>query len=315
MNHMKLTYDSQPDKLKTSAYIRVAGTRFERGLHMKIGELSRILDMPKDTIRFYEKNGMLTYEVNQENGYHEYTIWDMINLTECLSCRGLGISIKKTLDLKRNGTIHDIVAEYEDISRQIEKDLQDKQAVKDYLQGCINEMKTASYNLGRFWFETRPQYLFYPYLYRDQTNYLMFDTIDYSIYHAWNKSLPVVRGSMIISQENLSAYPVLAKDIWCLMIEQKYAEMQKLPIDASCVTLPAHIGLCTIVDIGERGGMDISIFMPMLNYLKNTPYEPDLQYAYGYLLNRSWKDGKLQRYIKLIIPVQDTDKKCAAINS
>lgn len=271
-------------------------------MRMKIGELSQILDMSKDTIRFYEKNGMLTYEVNQENGYHEYSIWDMINLTDCLSCSRLGISIKKTLELKRNGTIDDIVAEYEKVSKGIEKEVQDKLLVKDYLQGCISEMKTAAYNLGRFWFEMQPEYLCYPYQYREHTEYLLFEDIDYSIYHAWGRSLPVVRGCMIVSWKELAAHPDSAKDIWCSLIEQKYAEIQKLPVDASIVKLPSHIGLCTIVDVGERGGMSTDVFLPMLAYLENTPYEPDLEYAYGYFLNRSWKDGKLQRYMKLVVP-------------
>lgn len=269
---------------------------------MKISELSQILDMSKDTIRFYEKNGMLTYEVNKENGYHEYSIWDMINLTDCLSCSRLGISIKKTMELKRNGTIDDIIAEYENVCYAIEKEVQGKLLVKEYLQGCINEMKTAAYNLGRFWFETRPKYLFYPYMYREQTEYLMLKDLDYSIYHAWSRSLPVQQGVMIVLLKDLVDHPEAARDIWCSMIEQKYAELQKLPVAASSVKQPAHIGLCTIVDVGERGGMNTDIFLPMLAHLENTPYEPDLEYAYGYFLSRSWKDGKLQRYMKLVIP-------------
>ena len=78
-----------------------------------VAAVREILDMSKDTIRFYEKNGMLTYEVNQENGYHEYSIWDVFNLLDCLSCRKLGISVRQSLKLKRDGSIDESIAEYE----------------------------------------------------------------------------------------------------------------------------------------------------------------------------------------------------------
>ena len=47
-----------------------------RGGNMKlsIGEVARLFNISKDTLRYYDKIGILKPEVNKENGYRFYDI-------------------------------------------------------------------------------------------------------------------------------------------------------------------------------------------------------------------------------------------------
>lgn len=67
---------------------------------MKINEVEKILDIPKATIRFYEKEGLLTPQRN-ENSYREYSAADVEVLKKIIVLRKIGVAvedIKKVLE-------------------------------------------------------------------------------------------------------------------------------------------------------------------------------------------------------------------------
>ena len=67
---------------------------------MKINEVEKILDIPKATIRFYEKEGLLTPQRN-ENSYRDYSDSDVERLKKIVVLRKIGVAvedIKQVLD-------------------------------------------------------------------------------------------------------------------------------------------------------------------------------------------------------------------------
>lgn len=66
---------------------------------MKIGELSELTGMSKDTIRFYEKIGLLPKAKRLDNGYREYSagLADRIKLLN--HAKSLGFSLAEIKDL------------------------------------------------------------------------------------------------------------------------------------------------------------------------------------------------------------------------
>jgi MerR family copper efflux transcriptional regulator len=68
---------------------------------MKIGELSQLTGMSKDTIRFYEKIGLLPKAKRQDNGYREYSslLVDQIKLLNHAKSLGFSLAEIKELSL------------------------------------------------------------------------------------------------------------------------------------------------------------------------------------------------------------------------
>ena len=67
---------------------------------MKIHEVEKLLDIPKATIRFYEKQGLL-HPQRKDNAYREYSEADIERLKQILVLRKIGVpveDIKQTLD-------------------------------------------------------------------------------------------------------------------------------------------------------------------------------------------------------------------------
>ena len=66
---------------------------------MRIGQLARIVDIEMQTIRFYEKKGLLSSPQRQENGYRIYTEEHREQLGFIRRCRILGLSLAEIREL------------------------------------------------------------------------------------------------------------------------------------------------------------------------------------------------------------------------
>ena len=70
----------------------------------KIGELSKLFDIGVDSIRYYEKVGILNPIRNEENNYRLYTVEDVRKLTMIRELLNLNFSTEqiKHFDENRN---------------------------------------------------------------------------------------------------------------------------------------------------------------------------------------------------------------------
>lgn len=67
---------------------------------MKIKEVESLLSVSRSNIRFYEKEGLLTPERN-ENNYRDYSEQDVSALKKILALRKLGFSVEEILSMQR----------------------------------------------------------------------------------------------------------------------------------------------------------------------------------------------------------------------
>ena len=54
---------------------------------MKISDVAKMPGLPVETIRFYEKEGIVSPERNDNSGYREYSLWDVFKLVACMEYR------------------------------------------------------------------------------------------------------------------------------------------------------------------------------------------------------------------------------------
>ena len=94
---------------------------------MKINEVEKLLNIPKATIRFYEKEGLLTPQ-RKENSYREYSDTDIEELKKIIILRKIGIAVE---DIKQvqNGNLL--------LQNALSKNLNDLYAQMEELKGAI----------------------------------------------------------------------------------------------------------------------------------------------------------------------------------
>lgn len=60
---------------------------------MRIGELAKRSDCDVETVRFYEREGLLDVPAREDNGYRRYTETHLVQLNFIRHCRSLGMGL------------------------------------------------------------------------------------------------------------------------------------------------------------------------------------------------------------------------------
>lgn len=111
---------------------------------MKIGELAKRADVPVDTVRFYEREGVIPPPMRRESGYRDYSEVDVNRLQFVRRAKRLGFTLSEVQDLlglSEDRTedmatfTHHAKAKLQDIDSRIEE----LQRVRSALQTLVRE--------------------------------------------------------------------------------------------------------------------------------------------------------------------------------
>lgn len=61
-------------------------------------QICQIFNVTRETLRHYERLGLLNPYINPDNGYREYSYWDVSTMVDILKYRSLGFSLSDTKD-------------------------------------------------------------------------------------------------------------------------------------------------------------------------------------------------------------------------
>jgi MerR family transcriptional regulator, copper efflux regulator len=111
---------------------------------MLIAEFSRVAGLPRDTVRYYEKLGMLKPSAprGSSNGYRRYTAEDVERATLIRLGQALGFTLREIKSLAQSmesNTLTDAkkVAVMEDKIKQIETRVAQMNAIKRYFRAKV----------------------------------------------------------------------------------------------------------------------------------------------------------------------------------
>lgn len=108
-----------------------------------IGELSNLFNISVDSIRYYEKMGLIHPKRNEKNGYREYTMSDFETIVIIRELLGLGFRMDKISDFITNRNINSTI----DIMNQkiniIDKSIMELTLKKRSIQNRIKMVESA----------------------------------------------------------------------------------------------------------------------------------------------------------------------------
>lgn len=68
---------------------------YSMAFHFQIGEISRFFGIPASTLRYWEDMGVLNPLKGSENHYREYTVEDLMTISDVIFYKNLGLSLKQ----------------------------------------------------------------------------------------------------------------------------------------------------------------------------------------------------------------------------
>ena len=114
-----------------------------------ISEISKIFHVPAPTLRYWEQENLIRVNKNEENGYRQYSLPQMLQISDIMFYRNLNVPIKQLKNLSKlelpminsilNETQGNIEKEIEELIRTNEKIKLRKQRIKELLKIKDNE--------------------------------------------------------------------------------------------------------------------------------------------------------------------------------
>lgn len=270
--------------------------------HYKIGEFCRLLGISEDTVRYYEKCGLIHAQRDKENGYRYYSDYDARQLMWCRICRGVGIGIEEIRELIHSGENRGFDEFLLLREEELKREIQEKYALLEQIRLLREDAWHAGEYRGTCQIRQMKEVYVLPLTDYDR---MISQNVSGRQADNWSKNLPYTYVTLNISQETLEQ-----KDIWSYHwgVGIDASDAQRLYPDGMSRAEKYGGCLCLIgyFEYEEKKGFKRSNIQFILDYAR----QHRLQIcgsAVGKILNRRNHCGEPVYDIALCIPVSDSD--------
>ncbi|NMA17524.1 MAG: MerR family transcriptional regulator [Clostridiaceae bacterium] len=268
---------------------------------LKIGEVSKLLNISIDSIRFYEDHEIITPKRDECSGYRLYEPWDIFFLMDCIKYRSFGLAVKDIAKMLHSESISYYVKKLNIREKEIMLDMERNTLLYDRIRKFKEDIETIHLNQGHFWFKKIPPQMYYVYSISYGDDYSDLDIND-CILANWLDNLPFTEYGVHISVEDLTSQ-VNVMNRWSCIIEKRLFDILNIKKTNETKEVPEQLCLCTVINIGKKGQLSFDLFKPFLDYVETIPYEitGDL---IGKLLVRLNQKGSFCRFVEAQLPVR-----------
>lgn len=247
----------------------------------KIGEVSKLLNIPVETIRYYEEKGFIHPFKDKNSGYRYFDAWDINFLMEYKKYRSMEFSQKDILEIQREDSIDEIKSKLLDIEKETEykitkyrmlkKKLNETNKILCEMDDYLNQYKTVDFP-DTYFIENRQNF---------EYNILNSDRIA-----EWMKYYPFAENTITIRENKIS---------WGFSLEKQTAEIFNVNVSGAEL-IKAHKSLYTVIKAGQK--------QCLAKRLVDICDIDKREGVIGNLLLRAYENGEYVRYIQLWIPVE-----------
>lgn len=257
-------------------------------------DICRAFDIKRDTLRHYERLGIIQPQVDEGNGYRYYDDWQINLLWECKRYQAMGFSLAQIRDILHHSDLDDLEAVVDEQERQVEINLRYQTMALDTLRRYRELLRDVEGRLASFAVHELPGIVYVPR--REEHDLLLDERFD-------------AAGAFVNANQSVCLPPVAyfpdAREphyFWGhAMLATYYAELEG-PTEGT-VELPASRVLTTCVDAGERWGFGQHLFAGLLQEAERLGEKPAGP-LFGFLLARTYdQDGGYHRYVQACLPL------------
>lgn len=126
----------------------------------RIGEVAKLFDLTTDTLRYYEKQGLLKQHKNPHNGYRGYAYDEVVMLMDILFFRQMDVAVKDVRQIVREKELPEISAILRDSQRSIEEKLAELTRQQRMLQQVISQYQSCETGHAHFSLVAAPDFQF-----------------------------------------------------------------------------------------------------------------------------------------------------------
>lgn len=123
-----------------------------------IGEVAKLFDVSTDTLRYYEKIGILSSHKNGDNGYRYYSYDEILVLMDIVFFRSMELSVKDIKQIITKMDVGDIKNTLYQNQRIVEERIQELIQLKKMIIQTASQYKLCEERLGEFLIVSAPDF-------------------------------------------------------------------------------------------------------------------------------------------------------------
>ena len=260
-----------------------------------IRDVSEILNLSREMIRYYEKYGVILPRRNDENDYRSYSTFDIFMLLDTLQYRSWGIQIKGMQDLRQEDFLQKSRQHLCLYRERLKEEVLYKQLLLERIDTITDRSQTAYLNFGNHWVKTLPAYCFVPLVQGDADHYGAIEIPQ--------EASRILFTDRVAPFWNFCFEEVGNHQLWGICLPQRYFQALHLPDIEGMRLRPQQTCLCSILDLGPMGKFDPNYAQSALAYLHQKGYEQGGTMT-AILLGRGFDQRQFVRPIELYIPLR-----------
>lgn len=269
-------------------------------MQYKINEVSKITGIPIDTLRYYEKIGVITPKVNETNNYRYYEAWDINFILDYNNYRKLEYSSKEALRFIHEAGMDEQVAMLRQKSSYYEEMMGHYSTLHSRNEEIIRQVRAIPESLGQIRLEVVPASLYISY----RENYEFYGFKQYmEEVHEWLSRIELTENAIILPRDMLLDRTENRYQ-WALLVSEE--EFRGLALPKSDHVGRIESGLCvrTTVEAGGEGTFHYSLLDPAMEYIKRHRFQLCGD-PFGVLLIRSHDEKGIHRFFNFYIPISE----------
>ena len=264
----------------------------------KIGDVSKILGISPDLLRYYHKKGVVTPSTGESNNYRYYDAWDINFLIDCLWFKNFGFGIEQTAKLVSQSSYEDVLADMHTRCGEIEASIRHQQMLLQRSEQYFAAMGRIRTMLGKCDLVYSPE--FYRYLNRHNYDYENISELQ-DLSHQWLQYMPFINRSFEIDREDLENGT--DNYAWGYSMGMDFVEKLAVPLEPPVTHLPSEPSVHALFT--SSGKTD---FSPRhMEFVMDFVREQGLTLtgsARGNLICSVMNEGKLTGYFEVWLPVE-----------
>lgn len=271
------------------------------GMRYKIGDVSRILGISADLLRYYEKKGVVRPQKDQNNDYRYYDTWDINFLIDCLWFKHFGFGIPQVAYMVTDCYHGDLISLLDEKSGQMEAEIRKQEQLLARLREYREAVERVKAGLGVCDIQDSPELI----CYLNRFNYSYNYTPELQkLSSQWQEYMPFTQRYFEIPQEGLLGEG--GDFAWGFSLRTHYAEELNVPVKPPVKRLPSR--RCIHSAFRSAGK---NAFTPRhLSFLLDFAKEQELKIAgnaMGTLVCSVREEGSndLTGYFEVWLPVED----------
>lgn len=265
-----------------------------RTVDYSIGNVSKILNISKEMIRYYEKQGALKPSRKEDNNYRTYSSMDVFFLMEMIRYQSFGLTVKETTELLEDNYMEHYADYLEHYYHQLQDEVTFKLLLKERIKEMAVRARTSQMNIGKYWFKEIP------------SHDLLF--LCSAIDDDYNKiSINENNRKALFSNDNFTFFESIVlfeeeENTWWYGISKDYTSA--LSLNYQCENyLESKLCLCTMIDMGEVGQFNRDLLKPIYEYVEANGYMID-GCIRGMIVCRGYQNGVFQRILEIQVPIK-----------